>query len=114
MMARWRWQNCVRKAAEPSRKRRRPQSFGECLANWSGLPEQPGRCLCPGLRKDCRNWCRNMPLIRKPEEGRRVDERPDPRKTFEALSDADPDHRWRAARDAATLEGGDAALAAAL
>jgi HEAT repeat protein len=54
-----------------------------------------------------------MPLIRKPS-GRPIDEEPNPDKTFAALSDADSDRRWRAARDAATLEGGDAALGAAL
>ena len=54
-----------------------------------------------------------MPLIRKPVN-RPADERPDSGETLKSLSDADANRRWRAARDAADLDGGDAALATAL
>jgi HEAT repeat protein len=53
-----------------------------------------------------------MPLIRKPTA------RPAPEVTeaeiLKALADPDPDRRWAAARDAAAVVGGGAALAAAL
>jgi HEAT repeat protein len=54
-----------------------------------------------------------MPLIRKPS-GRPTDEGRNPREALESLSDPDSDRRWRAARDASELDGGDVALAAAL
>jgi HEAT repeat protein len=54
-----------------------------------------------------------MPLIRKPVD-RPANENPAPAASLASLSDPDADRRWRAARDAADLDGGDTALAAAL
>jgi HEAT repeat protein len=54
-----------------------------------------------------------MPLIRKPT-GRPAAERRDPGTVLESLHNPDADVRWRAARDAAELDGGEAALSAAL
>jgi HEAT repeat protein len=54
-----------------------------------------------------------MPLIRKPASPP-MDENPAAGATLRSLSNPDADLRWRAARDAAELAGGDAALAAAL
>jgi HEAT repeat protein len=53
-----------------------------------------------------------MPLIRKPAD-HSADNKVSTASPM-SLVDADPDRRWRAARDAAHLEGGDAALATAL
>lgn len=54
-----------------------------------------------------------MPLIRKPAKKHPLPER-DAREILQLLRDPDPDLRWAAARDAATADGGGAALAAAL
>jgi hypothetical protein len=54
-----------------------------------------------------------MPLIRKPS-GHPADERRDGAEIQKSLTNPDPDERWRAARDAADIDGGDSALAAAL
>jgi HEAT repeat protein len=54
-----------------------------------------------------------MPLIRKPSD-RPADVSRTPGEPLKSLTDPDCDRRWRAARDAADLDGGDTALAAAL
>lgn len=54
-----------------------------------------------------------MPLARKPAGPASIEKRADG-EILEALVDPDPDIRWAAARDAASLASGGAALAAAL
>ncbi|HXP67339.1 MAG TPA: HEAT repeat domain-containing protein [Steroidobacteraceae bacterium] len=54
-----------------------------------------------------------MPLVRKPARPA-ADEGREPGDALKSLADPDSDRRWRAARDAVNLDGGDAALAAAL
>jgi HEAT repeat protein len=54
-----------------------------------------------------------MPLIRKSTDPL-AGERRDDAEIRKSLTNADPDERWRAARDAVDLDGGDTALAAAL
>jgi HEAT repeat protein len=54
-----------------------------------------------------------MPLIRKSARGPNV-QRPEDGEILASLVNPDPDKRWAAARDAASVAGGGAALAAAL
>jgi HEAT repeat protein len=54
-----------------------------------------------------------MPLVRKPANHAAA-HRPDADDVLKSLSSPDPERRWAAARDAATLVGADVALGAAL
>src|SRR3984957_3226965 len=107
------WPSCACRGGEPSRKPRTPPSFGECPGSWCAQAGRPGLWRCRESRKNSKNWYQIMPLIRKPTD------RPAPKKTglddlLKGLADPDPDQRWTAAREAAQVVGGAAALAMAL
>src|ERR1700744_2804238 len=93
----------------PSPRRKRLRWFGECRASWCGRGVRPGWWRCPGLPSSCSEWFRVMPLVRKPKESVSVAQ-----PALTALTSGNPDERWAAARAAAEMAGGAAALSSAL